>query len=342
MGIGGQVTALLKHEYPSMIEESRSKKYFAKKWAHYDIIEDEDGMTAADRFKEELWSIYSVEDELMPRAEYVLDRLAAKQCRNMMYELRVDAVKEYYDTYLQQRIKDSEARQKLLRQAQYAKVKPDWISEAAWRAICAYWCSPEYFKKRRLAQDSRNQVDFAQNRGGSRPYAQTKQYLGKTYGPEAATDMNTFCSMKSGVKNCDSNGNSGPIPSQKTKQRIDDYYTTLEAEHPDDFEQLRSDGQLDPVVVFKSSGCGLAHGRLPIANSAIRKSEIKGSGRRDVFEKLNMELLAEIADILQSVNANASMPPVDQVTESSHAGDAGFGGLQNNGIKEDEGNANTD
>jgi hypothetical protein len=118
-----------------------------------------------------------VEDELMPRAEYVLDRLAAKQCRNMMYELRVDAVKEYYDTYLQQRIKDSEARQKLLRQAQYAKVKPDWISEAAWRAICAYWCSPEYFKKRRLAQDSRNQVDFAQNRGGSRPYAQTKQYL---------------------------------------------------------------------------------------------------------------------------------------------------------------------
>jgi len=160
MGIGGQVTALLKHEYPSMIEESRSKKYFAKKWAHYDIIEDEDGMTAADRFKEEFWSIYSVEDELMPRAEYVLDRLAAKQCRNMMYELRVDAVKEYYDMYLQQRIKDSEACQKLLRQAQYAKVKPDWISEAAWRAICAYWCSPEYFKKRRLAQDSRNQVDL--------------------------------------------------------------------------------------------------------------------------------------------------------------------------------------
>jgi hypothetical protein len=36
-----------------MIEESRSKKYFAKTWAHYDIIEDEEGMVAADRFKEE-------------------------------------------------------------------------------------------------------------------------------------------------------------------------------------------------------------------------------------------------------------------------------------------------
>jgi len=33
-------------------------------------------------------------------------------------------------------------------------------------------------------------------------------------------------------------------------------------------------------VVYKSSGCGLAHGRLPIANGAIRKTDIKGSGRR--------------------------------------------------------------
>jgi hypothetical protein len=50
MGIGGQVTALLKREYTSMIEESRSKEYFAKTWAHYDIIEDDDDMTAAKNF----------------------------------------------------------------------------------------------------------------------------------------------------------------------------------------------------------------------------------------------------------------------------------------------------
>jgi hypothetical protein len=36
-----------------MIEESRSNKYFTKKWAHYDIVEDGEGTTAADRFKEE-------------------------------------------------------------------------------------------------------------------------------------------------------------------------------------------------------------------------------------------------------------------------------------------------
>jgi hypothetical protein len=32
-----------------------SNKYFAKKWAHYDIVEDGEGMTVADRFREEFW-----------------------------------------------------------------------------------------------------------------------------------------------------------------------------------------------------------------------------------------------------------------------------------------------
>ena len=33
-------------------------------------------------------------------------------------------------------------------------------------------------------------------------------------------------------------------------------------------------------MLYKSSGRGLAHGRVPIANGAIRKTEMKGSGRR--------------------------------------------------------------
>jgi len=122
-------------------------------------------------------SIYSVDDEHRSHAEEVLERFAAKQCRNMMYELRVSAVKAYYDDVLQQPIKDIVARKKLLREAQYLKVKPEWISEEAWFMICSYWCSQEFLKKRRLAQDSRMQPDFAQNRGGSRPYGQTKRYL---------------------------------------------------------------------------------------------------------------------------------------------------------------------
>jgi hypothetical protein len=66
-----------------------------------------------------------MEDDLMPHAEYVLERLAAKQCSNMMYKLRVDAMKAYYDKFLQRRIKDAEACKKLLCQAHFAKVKPD-------------------------------------------------------------------------------------------------------------------------------------------------------------------------------------------------------------------------
>ena len=59
----------------------------------------------------------------------------------------------------------------------------------------------------------------------------------------------------------------------------DDYFATLEAEHPDDFEQHKSEAQLDPVVLYKSSGRGLAHGRVLIANGAIRKSHMKGIAR---------------------------------------------------------------
>ena len=57
---------------------------------------------------------------------------------NSANELHVDAVRAFYDTILKQRIKDKEACKKLLRQEQYARVKLDWISEAAWHAICAY------------------------------------------------------------------------------------------------------------------------------------------------------------------------------------------------------------
>lgn len=94
----------------------------------------------------------SEEDRL--HAEEVVERFAAKQCKNMMYELRVSAVKAYYDDFLDQRINDKVARKKLLRETQYLKVWPEWISDEAWRKICAYWCLPGFLKKRRLAQGS--------------------------------------------------------------------------------------------------------------------------------------------------------------------------------------------
>uniref|UniRef100_A0A0A9D1T9 Uncharacterized protein n=1 Tax=Arundo donax TaxID=35708 RepID=A0A0A9D1T9_ARUDO len=109
MGIGGQITELLKHEYPSVIEESPIKKYHASKWVHYYNTKDEEGMTAADRVKEEFWSIYSVDEELRPHADYAFEKFASKQCENMMYQLHLDTVKKYYDKVLNRKIKDTAA-----------------------------------------------------------------------------------------------------------------------------------------------------------------------------------------------------------------------------------------
>ncbi|TVU40773.1 hypothetical protein EJB05_14250 [Eragrostis curvula] len=356
MGIGGQITALLKHEYPSLIEESPTKKYYARKWSHYYITKDDDEMTAADRFKEEFWSIYSVADDKREHAEYVLEKFAAKQCKNMMYELRPATVKNYYRKILKRPISDTVARQKELREGQYLRVRPEWISLEAWQYICAYWCSAEYKKKRKLGQESRLQDDFTQNRGGSRSHSQTKQYLAKQYGPEAATDINTYCCMKSGLKNCDSTGKSGPIISDKAQKRVDDYFHTLEAEHPDDCEQRKSDGNMDVNVLYKS-GHGLRHGRVPIANGAVRKSEIIAAARENsastrtqgnsmsyqqlqrrnaqleqgvqislvlgkhmqaLYDKLGMEVPAEIVAI-QELQANICSGTSQQGTQSSHA-----------------------
>jgi len=40
---------------------------------------------------------------------------------------------------------------------------------------------------------------------------------GAKYGPTKGTVTNAFCCMRSGVKNCDANGNAGPIPQQTKK-----------------------------------------------------------------------------------------------------------------------------
>ena len=35
-----------------------------------------------------------------------------------------------------------------------------------------------------------------------------------------ANIINTYCCLKSGVKNCDRSGNAGPIPSQRAQQLV--------------------------------------------------------------------------------------------------------------------------
>jgi hypothetical protein len=49
--------------------------------------------------------------------------------------------------------------------------------------------------------------------------------------------------------------------------------------HPDDFEQRKNDEKLDAEALYQSSGNGLAHGRVPIANGVVRKCDMKASAR---------------------------------------------------------------
>ncbi|KAL6634441.1 hypothetical protein ACP70R_027112 [Stipagrostis hirtigluma subsp. patula] len=202
---------------------------------------------------------------------------------DMMYQSRVDAVKFFYRKILKRPIKDPQARKKELTFEQYLKCKPEWITDGSWESMCKYWCCAEYRKKRKLGQGSRYKSDdVAQNRGGSRPLGETQQFLKAKFGPAKATTINTYCCMKAGIKNCDNTGNSGPIPSQRAQQRVDDYNGGLQAAYPDDWQERPFDGK----VMYDSTG-GMPHGRMAIADGVVKKADIVGAARASNIRPCN-------------------------------------------------------
>ena len=135
-----------------------------------------------------LQSIYKlVEDtpEQREEADCVLQNLARKQLRQMMYQARKDAVKKYYneicDKPLDKPVTDSQACHRILEKTQYVQARLDWCKDAeAWESLCEYWCSDEFFHIRGLGRLSRKKAppeEIAQNRGGSRNFLRTKKFL---------------------------------------------------------------------------------------------------------------------------------------------------------------------
>jgi hypothetical protein len=95
-----------------------------------------------------------------------------------LYQARVDAVKVYYKDVLKQNIDDKLARPIELTYEQYLNDRVKWCKCAAWPSFCRYWCSEEFLTKRKRGQESRLcSDDIAQNRGGSRPFGETRQLL---------------------------------------------------------------------------------------------------------------------------------------------------------------------
>ncbi|KAF0900458.1 hypothetical protein E2562_032066 [Oryza meyeriana var. granulata] len=78
-------------------------------------------------------------------------------------------------------------------------------------------------------------------------------------GAVQAPIVNTFAVMKSGAKNIDSSGSSGP----------DDYNRTVSSENQEDLAY----NELDGKALYTISG-GLPHGRVPIGNGAVRKADV--------------------------------------------------------------------
>lgn len=95
----------------------------------------------------------------------------------MMYQVRLEAFKIWCHKRKED-CDDTRARTIELTEAQYLTCRVEWCNEAAWRLLCKYWVSDAYKVKRQRAQESRmSSEDPAQNRGGSRNFAETQQFL---------------------------------------------------------------------------------------------------------------------------------------------------------------------
>lgn len=113
------------------------------------------------------------------KAERNLDAYLVKRVSDIIHQARLDAVKLHFDR-MKEKCDDTRARTILLTEAEYLKCQIDWVtSAAAWKYLCHYWTSDEFLEKRRRAQESRmkSEEDVAQNRGGSRPWTETQQFL---------------------------------------------------------------------------------------------------------------------------------------------------------------------
>lgn len=122
--------------------------------------------------------MFQVKREDQQEADRVLENYVRKRVKDMMYQLRVDAVKKYYKDVLNQILDDKLARPIELTYEQYLNGRVKWCNRGVWPSLCRYWCSEEYLTKRKRGQESRlSSDDIAQNRGGSRPFGETRQLL---------------------------------------------------------------------------------------------------------------------------------------------------------------------
>lgn len=116
--------------------------------------------------------VFNVSRADVRKADHNLDEYLRKRVSDLMYQALLDAVKFHEEC------DDNQARNIHLTEEEYINSKLSWCSQDAWSYLSKYWASERYMEKRKIAQASRlKSKDCAQNRGGSRPFAETQQLL---------------------------------------------------------------------------------------------------------------------------------------------------------------------
>ncbi|CAN6347709.1 unnamed protein product [Urochloa humidicola] len=288
------------------------------RWFDYLCKRDERGVTNARLVKQEFWSVFRVARGHVRKANRNLENYLAKRVSDMMYRARIDAIKDH------EGCNDAEATNILLTEEEFISCRQDWCPMDAWALLAKHWASKDCQDKRLVAQNARAKgaKDSAQNRGGSRPWAETQQFLEYKFGAERAGTLNTYAVMKSGFKNVDSTGRSAPVRSRKAKERLDNY--AERAQPSENSKEL--DGQ---VLYFMENG--LRHGRLPIADGAVDKENITAvskSSRLHLASNVaylsaieENERLKETCEQLQQTNAKLTETNEILTEENSVGGD---------------------
>ncbi|TVU18991.1 hypothetical protein EJB05_35114, partial [Eragrostis curvula] len=188
-------SAQFKRLYPGVVkiydEEGKLiDKRAACSWNDFSWKKNEYGVTYA------RLSLFTVSRQDRRKAGRNLEAYLVKRVSDMIHQARLDAIKLYYSKR-KEKCDDKRARTIHLTEAEYLTCKQEWCSTQAWEYLSRYWTTEEYFKKRRRAQESRlkSEEDVAQNRGGSRPWAETQQFLEYKglFGRASDSAKNRFC-----------------------------------------------------------------------------------------------------------------------------------------------------
>ena len=91
-------------------------------------------------------SLFTVNLKQRAAAARILEAYLVKRVTNMVYQLRLDAVKVYFNKRKEE-CDDIRARTIELTEEQYLASRVEWCNKATWAWFSKYWVSDEYKRR---------------------------------------------------------------------------------------------------------------------------------------------------------------------------------------------------